>query len=69
MRTQHELNKGVICEKCLYIANKGEYKRINVLESITNDTTGRYKTINRINLCNQCYKDMEELMHNFIKEK
>ena len=65
MRRQHELDSGVICEKCLHIVTKKNYKRITVNEPVVSDTTGRFKVVYRINLCNQCYDEYIKLVDEF----
>lgn len=65
MRRQHELYSGVICEKCLHIVTKKNYKRITTNEPVVSDTTGRFKVVHRINLCNQCYDEYIKLVDEF----
>lgn len=67
MRRGHELEKGIICERCKRIFYKGNYISIKYLEPILEDNTGRYKTINRHNLCKKCYSEYEYIIHEFIK--
>ena len=67
MRKEHELPKGIICEKCLKKTYKGNYKKISILEPIIYDTTGKNITTNRINLCNKCFLEFENLLKNFLK--
>lgn len=62
MRVNHELERGVICEKCNKVVYKGNYVRIQTLEPIVEDTTGRCKTINRINLCRECHKEYKQMI-------
>ena len=69
MRVSHELERGVICEKCEEVAYKGGYKRIATMTSIVEDTTGRFKTIHRMNLCNKCYKEYRELLNKHFLQK
>lgn len=69
MRRPHELKSGVVCEKCLHIVAKKDYKRILTNEPIVSDTTGRSKTIYRINLCNQCYEEYIKLVNKFFNRK
>ena len=67
MRVQHELEKGIICERCLEHVTKENYKRINVSKAIIEDTTGRFKVIHRVNLCQSCYNDYRKLVNDFIE--
>lgn len=67
MRKKHELEHGVICEHCLHIIKNKNYKRINTLIAIKSDTTGRFKTIDRVNLCDQCYETYKNLISEFIR--
>ena len=69
MRTRHELDKGVICEKCLHIVTKKNYKRITTNQPILSDTTGRFKVVYRINLCNNCYDKYAKLVDEFCSRK
>ena len=69
MRVNHELEKGIVCEKCNKISYKGDYVRINVLEPIVEDSTGRYKTIHRMNLCRKCYGSYKELLKRHFTNK
>lgn len=69
MRRQHELESGVICEKCLRIVTKKDYKRITTIEPIASSTTGLTKTVYRINLCNQCYDKYSKLVDEFCDRK
>jgi hypothetical protein len=67
MRIQHELEKGVVCERCLKHTTKEEgYKRINASTPIVEDSTGKYKVIHRMNLCASCYKDYREMINKFV---
>ena len=69
MRAPHELGEGVICEKCLHLATKKNYKRITTNEAVVSDTTGRFKVVHRINLCNQCYNEYIKLVDEFCGRK
>lgn len=70
MRVAHELEKGVVCERCLKHTTKEDgYKRINVLSPVVEDTTGKYKTIYRMNLCKDCYKEYFRWLNNFIAKE
>ena len=70
MRVSHELDKGIVCEKCNKVSTKESgYKRINVLEPIVEDSTGRYKTIHRMNLCRKCYGSYKELLKRHFTNK
>lgn len=62
---RHVKDKGVICERCKSHVFKGNYKRINVLEPIEPDTTGRCTTIHRMSLCNHCYDEYIEMISAF----
>ena len=54
MREKHELERGVICEKCLKVSSKEEgYTRINFPKPIKEDSTGRTRVVSRMNLCNE----------------
>ena len=68
MRVSHELPKGVVCEKCLQVTTKEMgYKRIQVLTPIKEDSTGRYKNIHRMNLCDRCYEEYKHLIKKWTK--
>ena len=67
MRQAHELERGIICEKCFKTAYKGYYKRIKVETALTTSTTGEYKIINRMNLCDNCYKQYCSIVNSFLK--
>ena len=70
MRLNHELDRGVICEKCEQVVYKGNYKRINTLDPLVEDTTGRCKNIHRLNLCNKCYTEYKDLLNrHFFRNK
>ena len=69
MRRQHELNRGVICEKCLHIVTKTDYKRITTNEPIVSDSTGMFKVVCRINLCNNCYDKYAKLVDEFCSRQ
>ena len=69
MRPPHELDSGVICEKCLHISTKKSYKRITTNEPVVSDTTGRCKVVHRMNLCNQCYDEYIKLVDEFCGRK
>lgn len=66
MRKKHELDRGIVCERCRCIATKMQYKRITVTVPVIEDTTGRTRNLNRVNLCNKCYKEYENPMKNFL---
>lgn len=65
MREKHELPKGVLCEHCGTHCDKEEYKSIVHLEPVVESTTGSRRTINRFNLCNDCYNKYMKFMDNF----
>ena len=65
MRRRHETERGVICEHCNRHVFKGEYIRINHLVPIIADTTGKYESVGRYNLCNRCYSEYAEFMNRF----
>ena len=65
MRENHELPKGVVCEKCLKIVSKEEYTKINFSKPVPEDTTGRTKVISRMNLCDDCYEQLKGLLEAF----
>ena len=68
MRVSHELPKGVVCEKCLQVTTKEMgYKRIQVLTPIKEDSTGRNKSIHRMNLCDRCYEEYKHLIKQWTK--
>lgn len=69
MRENHELDRGIICEKCLKIVSKEEYIRLNFNKPIPEDTTGRTKVVSRINLCNECYEELKVLLESFTGRK
>lgn len=69
MRISHELEKGVICERCLKHVTKENYKRTVTQKPNVNDTTGSCKIIYRLNLCNDCYEEYKELVNKFIERK
>jgi len=66
MRRQHELERGIVCEKCRKIAHKGFYKRIKVETAITTSTTGENKVIYRMNLCDSCYDQYCSIILKFL---
>lgn len=67
MREKHELERGVIWEKCLKISSKEEgYTRINFTKPIKEDSTGRTRNVSRINLCNNCYEELKQILETFI---
>lgn len=66
MRKSHELPAGIICEKCLAKVSKGHYKRVKVEAQVTTSTTGENRIIDRINLCNKCYKQYMALVRSFL---
>ena len=66
MREKHEFEKGVICERCLKMALKGEYTRIQYSRSVVDDTTGATKIFSRMNLCNDCFNEYKNLIESFI---
>lgn len=67
MREKHELERGVICEKCLKVSSKEEgYTRINFLKPIKEDSTGRTRVVSRMNLCNECYEQLKQILETFI---
>lgn len=66
MRENHELERGIICEKCLNHATKEKgYTRVNFTKPIKEDSTGKTKSINRINLCDNCYNELIKLIEEF----
>lgn len=67
MRNRHELEHGVLCESCGKHCIKGEYTSIRHITPIIEDTTGRYKTIDRFNFCNKCYNKYMKFMKDFAK--
>lgn len=69
MREKHELDRGVICEKCLKVASKKDYIRINFNKPIIGDSTGTTKVISRMNLCNECYEELKVLLESFTGKK
>ena len=46
-----------------------EYKRINVLLPNKNDSTGRFTTIHRMNLCPKCYEEYRTMVTKWIGAK
>lgn len=69
MRVSHELERGVICERCLNITTKEMgYKRIQISTPIKEDSTGRIKHIDRMNLCNECYEEYKSLIREWTKQ-
>lgn len=66
MRESHELEHGIICEKCLCIATKDNYTRIQFSKPIPEDTTGRTKVIARVNFCNSCYEKFKKVTESFM---
>ncbi len=69
MRRNHELEHGVICEHCGTHCNKYEYKSIAHLQPVVGSTTGCRKTINRFNLCSNCYNEYMQFMSDFCGGK
>lgn len=66
MREKHECEKGIICERCLGLALKGHYTRIQYSRPVVDDTTGATKMISKMNLCNDCFNDYKNLIESFI---
>lgn len=66
MREKHELEHGVICEKCLDIVTKENYTRIRFAKPIVEDTTGKEKIVSRMNLCNSCYEEYKKVTAMFV---
>lgn len=69
MRKSHELPAGVICEKCLAKVSKGHYKRVKVEAPVITSTTGENEIIDRMNLCNKCYKKYTALVRSFLNNQ
>ena len=65
MREKHELERGIICEKCLKIASKKDYIRSSFNKPIIGDSTGATKVISRMNLCSECYEELKGLLETF----
>lgn len=65
MRQEHELPKGVICERCLNIVEKGNYTTVKFFRPVMYDNTGVQKIISRINLCNDCYEEYKKITESF----
>ena len=69
MRVSHELERGVICERCLKITTKEMgYKRIQISTPLKEDSTGRIKYIDRMNLCTECYEEYKSLIRDWTKQ-
>lgn len=66
MRKAHELDKGIVCEKCGKITYKGKYIAVMHIKSVELDSTGRRETIDRFNLCDECYKIYRKLIYRFM---
>lgn len=66
MREKHELERGIICEKCLKTSFKKEYTRISFTKPIPEDTTGRTRVVSRMNLCNKCYEELKLILETFV---
>ena len=66
MRPKHELERGIICEKCLKHSYKGHYKRIKTETAKIESTTGEYYIIHRLNLCNKCFEEYTNLINEFL---
>lgn len=74
MRKRHEIENGIICERCLCIAKKGNYTTVKFFKPIIEDTTGRTEIISRMNLCNDCYNEYKKMTEfftgrNFIEKQ
>jgi len=69
MRERHELERGVICERCLDTAYKKQYTRIQYTKPVIDSSTGESKNINRINLCNKCFEEYKIMMEAFTGRK
>lgn len=69
MRKRHELEKGIVCERCKQKANKPDYISIASREPLLNDTTGKLKTIDRMNLCKSCYKIYVDMIYENLLKK
>ena len=66
MRERHELEHGVVCECCLRHVYKGNYTRIAYLKNDVLDSTGIFKTIGRMNLCNNCFEEYTKFLECFM---
>lgn len=69
MREKHEIEKGIICERCLTIAKKGHYTCIRYMRPILEDTTGANKTFSRMNLCDECFEEYKKIIEMFTGYK
>lgn len=66
MRQKHELEKGVICEKCLGTFSKERgYTRVKFEKPVPESSTGVSKSISRMNLCNNCYEEFKKVIEEF----
>lgn len=69
MREKHEIEKGIICERCLAIVQKGYYTSIRYVRPVVEDTTGVNRTISRMNLCNECFEEYKKIIEAFTGNK
>lgn len=69
MREKHEIEKGIICERCLAIVQKGHYTSIRYVRPVLDDTTGVNRTISRMNLCNECFEKYKKYVEAFTGNK
>ena len=69
MRERHELEHGVVCERCLDIVYNKQYTRIQYSKPVVDDTTGRVKFISRMNLCNKCFGEYKNMIETFTGRK
>ena len=69
MREKHELEKGIVCEKCLDVVTNKQYTRIQYSKPIVSDTTGRNIIVSRMNLCNKCFDEYKSMIETFTGRK
>ena len=66
MRTNHELPRGVVCERCKRTVYKGNYVAIRHVEPIVESSSGHQKVVYRYNLCKKCYSTYKNIVNKFI---
>jgi len=69
MRERHELEHGVVCERCLDIVYNKQYTRIQYSKPVINDTTGKVRYISRMNLCNKYFEEYKNMIETFTGRK
>ena len=66
-RPRHELERGVVCNKCKRRVKKSDgFKRITTFEPIVADTTGKYITTGKLLLCNDCFELYKSIIASWV---